>query len=65
MDVAASAAMGASSKQAHFCAAAKLYAAAAAQGHRAALRSLGTLFVRGRGVAQDPVEAAHLRCRSR
>ena len=60
MDMAASAAMGASSKQAHFCAAAKLYAAAAAQGHRAALRSLGTLFVRGRGVAQDPVEAARL-----
>ena len=59
MDVAASAARGAS-KQAHFCSAAKLYAAAAAQGHRAALRSLGTLFVRGRGVAQDPVEAARL-----
>ena len=59
MDVAASAARGAS-KQVHFCSAAKLYAAAAAQGHRAALRSLGTLFVRGRGVAQDPVEAARL-----
>ena len=59
MDVAASAARGAS-KQVHFCSAAKLYAAAAAQGHRAALRSLGTLFVRGRGVAQDPGEAARL-----
>ena len=57
MDVAASAARGAS-KQVHFCSAAKLYAAAAAQGHRAALRSLGTLFVRGRGVAQDPVVPA-------